>query len=427
MTELIGEKGISVLKRPGTAAIVAIVIRAVVAWQRGTIAAPEPYETERIVRNWLAGRGFTHVFLGTTYRSFHSLLPYDLLTAAVYSVTGGSQTAMLCMQWVCSALLVLVIGRLGQRLVGSGGVAFAVWLVAFHPGLIVYDATKLQQISFDALLVAGGVLAFVRWAESPSVMRSAVAGLLTGLLMYERGTMALFFPVAALWVKRVSGLSWAQWGRQATPYVVVASLVVLPWTVRNVLVHRRFVPMMTTTWMALWKGNNEITIGTEYVGHETILVHLPAPLHEAIGGATELQQMDAFRAAALQFIRQHPEGVLRLFFQKLRFFWWRSPHTGLLYSGTWMSAYQAWYLFFIGWALVGTRVLVNGDQQGWAIGRLILWLAVLFSAGQCVFYVAGRHRFTIEPMLALLSATGLSWMWQRCVVLMGKGRVTARC
>jgi hypothetical protein len=395
------------------AALAAVLVRAVAAVALGAWRAPEAFETEPIVRNLLGGRGYTYEYLGTTYHSFHSILPYDLLTALVYALTRGSQAAMLGVQWLVAGLSCVVVWRLGARLAHPAVGVIAAWLLALHPGLVVYDATKLQQISFDVLTIALAILSFARWAERPSTARAVASGLVSGLLLYERGTMGLFFLVAVVWVKRVAKLSWGRWLRHAAGFALAAALVVAPWMIRNALIHRRFVPMMTTTWLALWKGNNEAATGTEYAADgRPVMSHRSIELRRALEGATETQQMDVFRDAALTFIREHPARVAALYGQKLWFFWWRSPHTGLGYASAWATIYSAWYLIVVLCGVVGVMSLRRQGEATWAMARLILWLGALFSAGQCLFYVAGRHRWMIEPILALLSAAGLWRLWQ---------------
>ena len=399
---------------PASAAVAAVALRAGLALWWGTLRAPQVFETEELVRNWFGGRGYTYHFLETDYRSFHSALPYDLLYAAVYGLGGGRPAANLVGQWMCAALLCLVVGRLGMRLGPPPVAGLAAWLAAIHPGLVAYDATRLAQFSFDATLVAGVLLTFVRWSEHPSLGRAGCAGLVTGLLMYERGTAGLFFPVALWWIKKVTDLSWRCWTRQVGVYAAIAALLVLPWMVRNGLVHGRFVPLMTTTWMALWEGNNEIATGTEFTADGQPIKWAPPPeLRERLAGRDELEQMEAFREAALTFIRTQPRGAAELYVRKLGFFWWRSPDTGRWYPGGSVAAYQAWYLVFLGFAVIGVVTLAQGPPRPWAVARLVLWLGLTFSAGQALFYIGGRHRWTIEPVLGLLSAAGAWWVWRR--------------
>jgi hypothetical protein len=149
--------------------------------------------------------------------------------------------------------------------------------------------------------------------------------------MYERGTMGLFFPVALLWVRGVARMAWSRWIRQVALYGAIAALLMMPWMVRNVLVHERFV-FMTTTWFALWQGNHEGSMGTEFTEDGRALKRaVPPELLQRIDGKGELEQMEAFRDAALTFIRTHPAWAAELYVRKLGYFWWRSPHTGLWY------------------------------------------------------------------------------------------------
>jgi hypothetical protein len=401
------------LLHPASAAVAAVGARAVLALWWGTWKAPQVFETEYMVRSWFEGRGYVYHFLETDYRSFHSALPYDLLYAAIYGLSGGRPVANLVVQWICAALLCVVVWHIGMRLGGAVVAGLGAWLAALHPGLVAYDATKLVQFSFDATLVALGLLAFLRWAEAPSGGRAACAGLATGLLMYERGTIGLFFPVALLWVKGTARLSWGAWIRQVALYGTVAVLLLAPWMARNAVVHRRLM-LMSTTWMALWEGNNESATGTEFTADGRFMKWTHSPeLARRLVGQGELEQMDAFRGAALTFIRTQPLRAAELYVRKIGFFWWRSPHTGIWYPSAWMVAAQAWYLVFISGAILGLATLARGDPGPWTVARLVFWLAVLFSAGQAVFYIGGRHRWTIEPLLGLLSAAGFWWLWQR--------------
>jgi hypothetical protein len=399
---------------PASAAAAAVLVRAALALGWGTFWKPRIFETEHMIRNWFAGRGYVYHFLGTDYHSYHSAIPYDFLYGAVYALSGGRPGANLVVQWLFAALLVAAVWHLGLRLGGPVVAGIGGWLAALHPGLVAYDATQLVQFSFDATLVAAALLAFVRWAEHPSFGRAACAGLLTGVLMYERGTMGLFFPVALLWVRGVGRLAWTRWFRLAALYGAVVVLLLLPWTVRNAIVQGRLVPLMSTTWIALWQGNNEAATGTEFTADGGFMKWTHSPeLSRRIEGKSEVEQMEAFRDEALTFIRTHPDRAAELYLRKLTFFWWRSPDTGRWYPARWLIVYQAWYVLFLGCAILGVVVLARGEPEPWALARLILWLAVCFSAGQAIFYIGGRHRWTIEPILGLLTATGVSWLWHR--------------
>jgi hypothetical protein len=397
------------LASPRTAAVAAFLLRAVASLVLRRWHHPDVYEQDAIVRHLLHGEGLTYDFLGTTYHSFHSNLPTDGIIAAVYLVTGESQFALLIAQWLGAAGLAIVLGRLGLRVGGSSVASAAAWLAATHPALIVYDATKLQQISFDALFVALLVLAFVRWAERPSRGRAAAAGVLAAIVLYERGSIAPFLIAGVLWVGRTAPLDRARWMRQTTVFGLVALAIVAPWMIRNTIVHGRFIALTTQTGLMLWKGNHADATGTEFTADGTELLEaLPPELHHRVFDVpSELGQLDAFGAAGARYVREHPFSCAWLFVKKLGMFWWRSAATGRSYTAWWTGAYQAWYLALLALAAVGAVVARRAGGQAFRVAILLLLLGATFSAGQALLYIAGRHRFTIEPTLALLSALGL--------------------
>jgi hypothetical protein len=380
------------------AAAAAFALRALASLVLGGLDHPEIFEQEQIVHNLLAGRGLTYWFLGTTYRSFHSNLVTDGVVAAVYLATGSSHAALLAVQWAGASALTLVVGRLGARL-GPEVAVVAAWLCAAHPPLVVYDATKLQQVSLDALLVAALTLALVRLREASTLSRALVVGALGAAAVYERPTLALFLVV---------GLAWARAPlRRSTAALALAAALVAPWTVRNTRVHGRLVLLSTQSGLALWKGNHAGATGTEFDRDgRPLLEVLPDELrHRVLDAPTELGQMEAFRDAAVAFLRSSPGAAARLYATKLGLFWWRGGAIGASYPPWWPPLYQTlWGALVLAGAFGVWRAR---GRAGWPLVGLVLLLGATFSMGQALLYVAGRHRFTIEPVLLVLSALGL--------------------
>jgi len=400
--------GHSALHAPVTPLAVALLARLLAAIALGTLHHPELYETEDIVRNWKSGPGLAFDYLGTTYYTYHTFLPSTLIYAVVHWLSDGNPTANLVVQWLFAILLCWAGGWLGQRLGGPAVATLARWLIALHPALVIYDATKLQQITFDAAMVLLALIAYVRWVERPGLRPAIASGVLMGVLMYERGSLLLFFPLALWWVKCVSRMNWQDWIRQATLSALIAALLLAPWVIRNQWLYQRFVPMTSTTWMILWIVNNENATGTECMRDgRPFMLNLPDPLKQALARKTELEQAQVFREATLAAIGSQWGRVAWRHLQRLGYFWWRSPSTGLTYPRLWTPVYQVYYAGLLGFALLGVCTLRAQDSPAWALGKLILSLALALSVLQASFYVAGRHRLIVEPSLLLLTAVGL--------------------
>lgn len=371
--------------------------------------SPEPFEYEVLARNLLAGRGYLYTHLGADYVSFHSSIPYVLLTALVYVVTNGAQTAMLLVQSLTSALLALVMNALGRRLVGPavGGLAGA--LVALHPGLVYYDTRKLHPLSLDALLIAGATLAIYHLVTSSSARSGCVAGLLGGLALLERGSYILMMGAILLWVLWRGRARRTALTRSAA-FVLGAALMVGPWLGRNILLHGTPV-VMTTTGEHLWRGNNPKATGSSLNLDGTPLIEsVDTEFREKLRSLDEMGQMRLFGETATRYIMEHPGTFVHNVARRLLYFAWFSPTTGILYPPSYLRIYQVYYsltLLIATWGMLGlfTRWRAGDASSGLALTLLAgVWLSVGLT--QSIFYVELRHRWGVEPLMLLLAATG---------------------
>jgi hypothetical protein len=129
-----------------------------------------------------------------------------------------------------------------------------------------------------------------------------------------------------------------------------------------------------------------------------------------VASASEAERIGIYRDAALDFIRQHPAQAAGLYVAKLKAFWWGSESTGILYPSGWVLAYDAWYVAVLALAASGCwRGLRDPTSRPGVV--LVLATLALISLSQAIFYVEGRHRLAIEPLLLVLSAGGLAAAW----------------
>lgn len=114
----------------------------------------------------------------------------------------------------------------------------------------------------------------------------------------------------------------------------------------------------------------------------------------------------------MKFIRSSPTQALHLYGRKLLSFFWFSPQTGLLYPAAYTRGYQWYYAGMAALALLGLWSLRRH------LARPPMILPILFVASialyQSLYYVEGRHRWTVEPVLLLFAAQGslttLGWI-----------------
>jgi 4-amino-4-deoxy-L-arabinose transferase-like glycosyltransferase len=373
----------------------------------GAYGHPETWEYETIADNLLAGRGYTYVVDGTTYVAAVSSPLYVLLTAGVYLVTAHSQAVMLVLQALFGAATAVLAAWLAARAFQPEAAWTAGVLVAVDPGLAVY-ATKLHPLSLDALAFLAVVCACVGLPVRASAARLAVVGGLLGLAALTRTTILSFVPLLLVWINRFKGIPFVS--RQSLALIAATLVLYGAWPIRNSILLGQFTPGSSESMEWLWRGTNPNATGSSFtVDGRTMLEAAPAEFRAQIQAASEAERIGLYRDAAIAYIGAHPADAARLYVKKLKAFWWGSESTGLLYPPAWTVVYETWYGAMLLLAAVG---VAWGWHHASARPALILIVAslVLVSASQAVFYVEGRHRLAVEPLLLVLSGVGLSWL-----------------
>lgn len=402
----------------------ALGLRLAVVVGTGRLAAPEVFEYDTMAINLLEGRGLVFEALGRQYAAFTGPV-YPALCAGVYAVTGRSRPAMVLLQAVVSSVIPLVTAAIGRRLFGPAAGLAAGLLVAVHPGFLIYG-TKLHPLAVDALLfslIMWGALA--TRSPRPSRRRVVGIGVALGLSILSRPTVLALLPVIALWWCAGHPLGPRRaWGALAV-VCGTAALVVAPWTARNRLLYHRPVLVQSTAGLSFWKGNNPTAgIGNLGAGGRDVISLAPPALRARLADAPdELAQQAVFWDEGWRFVREQPRAWGALLARKLVAFWTFSSHTGAWYPPWYLGVYRWWHAVTMGLVLLG---LWQGLMICSPATRHGVWGVLLFCLGisvvQGLFYVEGRHRWGIEPILFALAGGGLAWLAARVRAMMpGRG------
>jgi len=388
----------------------ALVVRLVVLIATGRLFAPETFEYEAMAANLLAGRGLVYGFLGISYASFTGPV-YPAVCAAVYAVTNSSHIAMVLVQAIFSALLPVVGACLGRELGGHRVGLMTGLLVTIHPGLLIYT-TKLHPLVLETLgftTVAWGAL----WLRRhPSWRHRVWVGLVLGLAILSRPTAVVLAGLMAFWLGAEGTMSRKLALRVTLGTLMIAMGVVLPWTLRNYRVHHRLVLVQSTSGISFWKGNNPNATGSNLNTQgdhwrSQMSPELQARLRQA---KDELEQDAAFWQDAIGYVARDPAAFFERLGKKLAAFWWKSPTTGQLYPSWYLWGYQGWWIVTTVFGLAGLwRSLRERAGRAHRDVLLLLLFCAAFSVLQSLFYVEGRHRWAIDPLLLVVVGQGIAW------------------
>jgi 4-amino-4-deoxy-L-arabinose transferase-like glycosyltransferase len=179
---------------------------------------------------------------------------YPYMLAAGHAL--GGMTLVTLLQVLASSLLIPPVGRIGARLFGESAGTCAAACVAFYPEFVWHSVHFWAEPLYVTLLF----WAFERAlsAQASGRARSAAwAGVLFGLATLTREPALYFTPVVALWLAwrlpRLRGIPCA------AAFVAATLLALAPWTLRNWLAFRAFVPVSIMSGRTLWEGNTKLT------------------------------------------------------------------------------------------------------------------------------------------------------------------------
>ena len=194
---------------------------------------------------------------GPTFRDSSDWSPgAPLLYAAGFYATGGARegTARI-LEALLGVAAILVVFALGNRLGGRAAGLLAAFAVAVYPPFI-HSTGELMSEPPAILTLPAAVLAFL-WAGERERLRAwLLPGLLFGLTAMFRPEYlfvgAVFVVLAAIRVGTARG--WRPGLGGAGLLLAALALPIVPWTVRNVDVLGRVVPISTGSGKALYVG-----------------------------------------------------------------------------------------------------------------------------------------------------------------------------
>ena len=393
-------------------ALVTAVLSLAVIFVTGSHIKPHTSEYEEVIANIFSGKGFVlpNAKFHLDYRAgIHPLFTY--ICAGIYAVTGHSFLAVLIFQVFISILTAYLIFKLGAMLFNEKAGLFAAALAMLHPAQLIYSTTKIHSQVLDTFFFVLIVYYILLASRTRNARDFILLGLFTGIGSLARGTLIVLIPIGAVYfILNAQGRKAAAL-RNVCMTAVAAVLVLSPWWIRNYSIFKKPVYMTTESMgYVMWVGFNENATGTLYKSPDVSLFEgAPKELRQKIWAIKdEMGQQEAFRKEAIDFIKRNPSKALRLYLNRIAYFWWFTPTEGAYYPKAYYDIYKAYYITVIILAAVG--LIAAFRRRLPALKDLIFLMFAMFFLGllQSFYYVEGRHRWEIEPVLLLFTAYGLT-------------------
>jgi Flp pilus assembly protein TadD len=313
---------------------------------------------------------------------------------------------------VASVAMTFLIAR---RLVGDKWGLLAAALHAIYPTAVYFDAELLLD-PFFTLLIQVAIWQFIRYWENRTITGAFLFGLFIGLAAITRPT-ALVLLAAAILVILLWKQSRAIRLKTAGIVLVGSFLVILPITIRNLVVAGDPVVIASQSGINLFIGNNANADGLSAVmpppfGHNWQIEDVSYVAEVKRGRSLRPGEVSNYWSErAYEWMRSHPLDFATLYLKKLYYsisnreisnnrdldtFFERIPflHYHPL-SFAWLFAFGA----------VGAWVGFRTDRKLAILTAAIL----LFIFANALFFVNSRFRLPEIPLLIILSVAAIKW------------------
>jgi len=376
---------------------------------------------------------------------FHSSPLYPFFLALVSKLGGSSLHAVRVVQSLFGAATVALMFALGRMTLGRrAGLAAAVLTAVYVP--FVFFEAEFLEITLVITFVVGSLVLLELADRRGSIWTTVAAGALLGAAGLGKPNLLLFAPAGSLWLARGAwrrsrrsrsrGMHDDREGRgrrrsgdddtraARNPWLlgalffVSAGLVVLPATVHNYRTEGDFIPVSSNGGINFFIGNHTGSPGVFQVPPEMrfdLRVASQLAAERETGREMSAGEVsDFWTARTVEQIRANPGRWLSLMGRKFALFWnhYEIPNHYHLYYvrqfapvlrfpvGT-FGVVAPLGLFGIGLALLRRK----------RVGLLVLF-GLTFMASVLPFFITGRYRLAIAPVLLVGAGFAVVELWR---------------
>ena len=344
------------------------------------------------------------------------LYPYFL--AVLQSLFGHNLWAIRFVQVLLGSISCGLLFLVADKLFSHGAGLVAGLILACYAPAIFFDVLVEKSI-LDLFLLSCLLFFLFGLIDNETWNKWFAAGALLGLLGLTRENALVLVPVVALWIAvYFARRSWAMRGRWLGLFLAGVLLVLLPVGLRNLTIGGEF--QLTTSQLGpnFFIGNNDAADGTygsvRKVIHE---VQLEGPDAKRLAERTlarkltpgEVSEFWLYRA--LDYIKTRPADWIHLLGLKWLMVW----NAREIEDSDDFYIYQSWsgvlrllgaishFGILVPLAVLGLVLTYTRWRNLWLFYAMILSMA----ASVAVFYVFGRYRFPLVPLLVPFAGAGV--------------------
>lgn len=361
---------------------------------------------------------------------------YPLFIAIIYFFTNNNILAVKLMQAIVGALICVIVFLISENIFKDKRISFGAGIICvFYPFLSLRLTSSLFTETLFAFLLALAIYFLLKGYDYPNFKYNFFSGLFMGLAALSKPVILAFLPFLILWLILFSSENVLSRLKKAVVVIVLMILTILPWTIRNYIVFKEFIPISTGGGVTFYGYNNEDTLIKIY---DPIFFTGSLPItdkqKEELLLLSEPERDKYFYRLGWKFARSHPKDFLKIRLISLSQFWHLWPETPARYKRyyTKEGAYRSplldkfvntYLLYFIkilyhlpyDILFVGIFIsLFNSFKERTKFRKLLLLIFLLLSM-TLLYSIHGtdRYRLPTDPYVFILGLHGLFSFWKK--------------
>jgi hypothetical protein len=373
-----------------------------------------------VAENILTGKGFVFNFYGTEvprYAFFPPFYPYFL--AMCKSVSPAHWFGLVqFIQGTFFALGAVWIRRLAAKFLRANLASLAGYAVALWPPLAFYSIL-LTPACFNAAVIPGLLLLLDAAVRRPGFWRSARAGTAYGLLAYSLPSFLGSIVLLPLVLRRTR-LSWARALSVSAQVFLFAMLALAPWTIRNAIVLRGFVPVSSNLGFNLAGSNNERASYNYNVFCVAGRAQRELISRNEIGTIDEAGYDRRLLAQGLNYMFKHPIETAERNATRTVYLWWTNPNYRMRDCIIMIVLMSLTLPLFIVGLVVSSKAPCIGVRS--LLYAVFTWQTLLYMN----FVARGRYSLELHPLMIMFAVLGAGAIVKRHGERRGNARLDLR-
>jgi 4-amino-4-deoxy-L-arabinose transferase-like glycosyltransferase len=365
------------------------------------------YETGRIARSIVQGRGFSSPLFAETGPTAWMSPVYPYIVAGVFKAFGiyttASAVVLLSLNALTSALTCIPISFIARRTFGERAAKWAGWGWVFFPYAVYFPVERIWETWLSTLLLSLLFLFALHLEDrSGQTWGNWIGfGMLSGLAALTSPAIVSVMPFLGGWVCYRLHRRRQAWFRPAVVSALAFIFFVSPWFIRNYETFHRFIPFRDNMGIVLRLGTKGTT--NHWAPYDLGPWHSYAEW-EQFQRLGELGYMEKERRQAVEFIGAHPGWYAWTTLRRAVYMW----------TGYWSfdRAYLAQEPLDPPNIFLCTILTALALVGLWRAFRLEPAIAVLFAlvlvSFPAVYYITSPelyYRRPIDPLIVILAAS----------------------